>query len=131
MNGTRAQARAQQTVEHREIGRKPSARRGQHALHEQAIQAARLRDARAARSLGAAGTPISSRTAAANALMRHKDWKPAAHGRPVPLPKLAFKRMHRRRQYAARSANEGAIEHHEEHVHRVGVPRSAAGRRLH
>ena len=42
--------RAQQTVEHREIGRKPSARRGQYALHEQAIQAARLRDARAARS---------------------------------------------------------------------------------
>ena len=31
--------RAQQTVEHREIGRKPSARRGQHALQEQAIQA--------------------------------------------------------------------------------------------
>ena len=42
--------RAQQTVEHREIGRKPSARRDQHALYEQAIQAARLRDAWAARS---------------------------------------------------------------------------------
>ena len=42
--------RAQQTVEHREIGRKPRARRDQYALHEQAIHAARLRDATAARS---------------------------------------------------------------------------------
>ena len=48
--GTRTSTRAQQTVEHREIGRKPRARRGQHALPEQAIQAARLREARAARS---------------------------------------------------------------------------------
>ena len=42
--------RAQQTVEHREIGRKPRARRDQYTLHEQAIHAARLRDATAARS---------------------------------------------------------------------------------
>ena len=44
---------------------------------------------------GAAGTPISSKPYGGGecALMRHKDWKPAAHDRPVPLPKLAFERI--------------------------------------
>ena len=67
--------RAQQTVEHREIGRKPSARRGQHALHEQAIQAARLR-ARCEGGKERLALPSQAVPAAANALialMRHKD----------------------------------------------------------
>ena len=111
--------RAQRTVEHREIGRKPRARRGQHALPEQAIQAARLRERGEGGKEGAVGTPMASHMAAANALVGHEESKAAAHAQSKPPSMPAFEQAHRQCAPAARGAARRANGRLGEQVHRV------------
>ena len=80
---------------------------------------------------GAAGIRMASRTAAANAFMRHKDLNAAAHGQPEPPPTASFEQQPWPCLSAAPGAEDRAAPQLEEQVHRVGVPRPAGRRSLH
>ena len=121
--------RAQTTVQHQKIGRKPSARLAQRGLHAHAVQAVRLRHASARQ--GAAGIPMASHTAVANAFMRHNGRKQAAHGQSKPPPTASFDRELRRCGSAALDAEEQATAQLGGQLHRVGVARPVAQRSLH
>ena len=63
---------------------------------------------------------MASRTAAANALMRHKEEKAAAHGQPEPPPTASFEQRPPHCNSAAPSAKERAAPQLAEQVCRVG-----------
>ena len=66
---------------------------------------------------------MASRTAAANAFMRHKDLNAAAHGQPEPPPTASFEQQPWPCLSAAPGAEDRAAPQLEEHVHRAGVAR--------
>ena len=65
---------------------------------------------------GAAGIRMASRTAAANAFMRHKDLNAAAHGQPEPPPTASFEQQPWPCLSAAPGADDRAAPQLEEHV---------------
>ena len=80
---------------------------------------------------GAAGIPMASHTAVANAFMRHNERKEAAHGQSKPPPMASFDREPRRCGSAAPDAEKQAAAQLGEQLHRVGVARPVAQRSLH
>ena len=76
---------------------------------------------------GAAGIPMASHTAVANAFMRHNGRKQAAHGQSKPPPTASFDRELRRCGSAALDAEEQATAQLGGQLHRVGVARPVPG----
>ena len=80
---------------------------------------------------GAAGIPMASHTAVANAFMRHNGRKQAAHGQSKPPPTASFDRELRRCGSAALDAEEQATAQLGGQLHCVGVARPVAQCSLH